>query len=264
MIYSNDKKRNTSETILLNKQRLEEVQKIRFLGIILNNKLGWQDHKLHIKAKVSKSIGILYNCRKILEYKDLLSMYRTFVEPFFLYCLPVWGSSIKSDNDILIRLQNKTLRIIFQCYRSEDAWRYTNNKILNLKQLYQREVLKVCGKHLSGSNPQQFYYHNMPSIKIHDESSSYNLRPCHNNKYNNKPQDTTFMKNCTKEWNILPDTMRSIPFETTTTTNTSEYNYKRFAHRLKHFMTNNDTNEEVQKSMKKMSPSLMQKFSMIG
>jgi exonuclease III len=245
MIYSNDKKRNTSETILLNKQRLEEVQKIRFLGIILNNKLGWQDHKLHIKAKVSKSIGILYNCRKILEYKDLLSMYRTFVEPFFLYCLPVWGSSIKSDNDILIRLQNKTLRIIFQCYRSEDAWRYTNNKILNLKQLYQREVLKVCGKHLSGSNPQQFYYHNMPSIKIHDESSSYNLRPCHNNKYNNKPQDTTFMKNCTKEWNILPDTMRSIPFETTTTTNTSEYNYKRFAHRLKHFMTNNDTNPQV-------------------
>ena len=70
--------------ITMNNIVLEETSTIKFLGVIINNKLNWTDHKIYVKTKVCKSIGIMYNCRKILKHKDLVSMYRTFVEPFFL------------------------------------------------------------------------------------------------------------------------------------------------------------------------------------
>ena len=103
MTFTTNKKKinkDCNTVIHINKIPLEEVRTYKLLGVIINNKLNWEDHKLHVKAKICRSIGILYNCRNTLRQSDLLTMYRTFVEPFLLYCLPIWGNSIKSKTDI--------------------------------------------------------------------------------------------------------------------------------------------------------------------
>ena len=52
---------------------------------------------------------------------ECINMYKTFIQPYFLYGIEIWGHAVKSDNDILIKLQSKIVRILLGCKRSKDA-----------------------------------------------------------------------------------------------------------------------------------------------
>jgi hypothetical protein len=138
----------TSIRLIMNKITLDEIDKIRFLGVVLNNKLSWDDHKQHVKTKISRALGIIYSSRHILNNAHVMNLYNTFIQPYFNYCISLWGTSITSESDSLIKLQNRILRIMFSCKRSEDAWRHNeDNKILSVKQLYLLEIAKLRLKH---------------------------------------------------------------------------------------------------------------------
>ena len=77
MVFTQKKTASSSPTLKINDSILERVHSIKFLGVVLNDRLDWRDHKLYIKAKISKNIGILNRCRKILN--DIISMYNCFV-----------------------------------------------------------------------------------------------------------------------------------------------------------------------------------------
>ena len=159
-------------------------------------------------------MGILYNCRKVLKHKDLLSMYRTFVEPFFLYCLPIWGSSIMSEGDSLCKLQNKSLRILFECKRSEDAWQATGNQILKLSNLYKHETAKLCFKHHTNKLPLYFHKTIMPTFSTN--THHYNLRNNTNKQYNyltDHKHHLIFSNNCITSWNSLPFDLKEMAYK---------------------------------------------------
>ena len=76
---------------------LEQVKSIKFLGVIINDKLTWDDHKQHVYSKVCKNVGLIYKCRNIMESSDSIKMYKTFIQPYFLYAIEIWGHTVKSD-----------------------------------------------------------------------------------------------------------------------------------------------------------------------
>ena len=50
-------------TLKLHHTELLESTKIKYLGIILDNKLDWKWHKAKNSKKISKAVGILYKIR---------------------------------------------------------------------------------------------------------------------------------------------------------------------------------------------------------
>ena len=78
------------------------VQKTKFLGVIIDEHLSFGPHIQYIKGKVSRSLGILYKCRKYFNRDTLLTMYYAFVYPYLTYCIPVWGSTLDKLLDPLI------------------------------------------------------------------------------------------------------------------------------------------------------------------
>ena len=89
-----NKKREINEDILkINDIIIERVQSIKFLGLIINDNLNWNEHKLYIQRKIQRSLGILYQCRQVMNLEECINMYKSFIVPYLLYCLPVWGSS---------------------------------------------------------------------------------------------------------------------------------------------------------------------------
>ena len=56
-----------------------------------------------------------------MEEKEVIKMYKAFIQPYFLYGIEVWGHSVKSEKDILLRLQSKVLRIIFDCCKPSSS-----------------------------------------------------------------------------------------------------------------------------------------------
>ena len=146
----------TSTKIVMEGIPLEQVTSIKFLGVNINDKLKWDDHKRLVHNKVSKTIGLLYKCRNVMNDNECIKMYKTFIEPYFLYAIEVWGHSIQFENDPLVKLQSKVLRILFNCHRSADAWRYSDNKINDIKTLYMNVVKKLCIKHHYQTLPRNF------------------------------------------------------------------------------------------------------------
>jgi len=60
----------------------------KFLGMILNQSLSWNDHILFIKQKLMYSIGIIVRMRYHLLRHVLLSLYKTLIHPCFRWYQP--------------------------------------------------------------------------------------------------------------------------------------------------------------------------------
>ena len=140
----------TTTKLTMNNLPLRQVSSIKFLGVMINDKLTWDCHKQLICNKISKTLEILNKCKNIMNENDCIKMYKTFVQPYFLYAIEAWGYSMQSDNDILVKAQSKALRILFDSHRTTDAWKYTNGKIKDVRNLYTTVIKKLCMKHHYG------------------------------------------------------------------------------------------------------------------
>ena len=63
MVFTNKKKRLDELNILIDGNKIEEVKKTKFLGVIIDNKLSWKDHVAHLVGKVSRGLGMIIKAR---------------------------------------------------------------------------------------------------------------------------------------------------------------------------------------------------------
>lgn len=99
--------------LTINNHRIERQKVNKFLGILLHENLTWDDHIRHVNQKVSKSLGLLYKSRPIIGKSNLTQLYFSFVNSYLSYGNIIWGSSPKTNLEILHRRQKHASRIIF-------------------------------------------------------------------------------------------------------------------------------------------------------
>ena len=63
---------NNSIKFKIDNTNIKEVQCIKYLGVILDNKLSWIQHISYVKSKISKGIGIMYKARNYVNKNALL------------------------------------------------------------------------------------------------------------------------------------------------------------------------------------------------
>ena len=88
------------------------VQKVKYLGVQVDNSLHWREQIKVISSKVSKAVGLLKHAKIFLPESSLRSLYFTIVEPHFRYCCFVWGCSGSNTLLELKKLQNRAARIL--------------------------------------------------------------------------------------------------------------------------------------------------------
>ena len=205
----------TNTDLIMDGTPLKQVTSIKFLGIIINNKLTWDDHKHLVHSKISKTLGILYKCRNIMNYDENIKMYKTFIQPYFLYAMEVWGHTIKSDKDILVKLQSKVLRILFNCYRTADAWRYCNGHITDIRSLYKSVIKKLCMKNHFNILPSNFCNNTMPQnnfTKLGNRISHISLNQMYDYATTKNEHISHFKANCIHLWNSMPFDIKVLPY----------------------------------------------------
>ena len=72
--------------IYIDNIELEQVQKTKFLGVIINSKLNWIDNIKTVTNKLSKNIGSIFIVRHNLSSYTLLMLHRTIIKPYCEYC----------------------------------------------------------------------------------------------------------------------------------------------------------------------------------
>ena len=112
MLLTSKRNQKPSVSIAIDGHSIDEVQYTRFLGVYIDNKLNWKKHIAYISGKVSRGIGLIVKARKVLNASALITLYYSFIYPFFTYCNHVWGCAYESNLHSLVLLQKRIVRII--------------------------------------------------------------------------------------------------------------------------------------------------------
>ena len=95
MFHKTGIKRITNFIIYISNNAIDRSINTKFLWVIIDNKLNWAAHIPHIKNKIYKSIGIIYKIIHYLDKRSLRIMYFTFIYPYLIYCIEIWGTHMK-------------------------------------------------------------------------------------------------------------------------------------------------------------------------
>jgi len=153
---------------------IERVHTIRYLGIIIDDRLTWAAHIDHIAKKISRSVGILNRVKHCLNQKTLLLLYHTLIFPYLTYSHLVWGKAALTYLKRLVILQKKSVRIITH----SDYYAHTNPLFIRLENLHLHDLYTFlwsifvfkCLKHLFPSDFLSYY--NLISILSRNDRRS--------------------------------------------------------------------------------------------
>jgi len=98
--------------IMINKEQINEVPYVKYLGILLDSQLSFKYHIDEVKKKISRSIGILYKLKPFVTKKILTNVYYAIIYPFILYGIEVWGNANKTLLAPIHTLQKKFVRLV--------------------------------------------------------------------------------------------------------------------------------------------------------
>ena len=198
---------NKYPKILFGDHEIERVTNIKFLGVILNESLNWTDHLNYIVSKVNKNVGYFYKARRILDQKELINLYKCFIEPYITYCLPVWGGYINLDSNTnpLTKIINRLKRIMTFSKRT----RVANEKITlySLTQYYTLEMTKTAYIHINDPEHSPSVYNKIMQRMDNRHGHNTRLATRHNfiiPKFHNNFKKKSFSYSITQIWNSLP------------------------------------------------------------
>ena len=98
--------------IQINKNNIKRVTHIKFLGVIIDNKLSWKYHISYLRAKLNKIIWITSKVAILLNFKALTMIYKSLFLPHINYANIIWGNTYISNTNCILLQQQKMLRII--------------------------------------------------------------------------------------------------------------------------------------------------------
>ena len=103
-------------TLKLNGEAVERVQKYKYLGLLIDDKLNWNDHADYVYKKGRQRLHFLKRLSKLkMSEKVLERFYEAVVRSVLSYCLPCYCGSLSSDNkrklDRIIKQASKTIHV---------------------------------------------------------------------------------------------------------------------------------------------------------
>ena len=120
-LRTQQKKIDFNVTLILNRKAIEQKTYVKYLGMLVDEHLTWEEHITAISKKISRSIGIVTLLRPCMETKLLVNLYYSLVYSHMIYGIHVWGTACQSEMEKIKVLQNKAVRVIskvqhFQIY----------------------------------------------------------------------------------------------------------------------------------------------------
>jgi hypothetical protein len=131
--------------VVMDDDLLEETESTKFLGMILDRGLNWDDHIDSLCSKVTSGIYVLRNLAKFCSQDVLKMAYFGLIYPHLAYGIRLWGSCSKQRFERVFRLQKKAVRIIAKLdYRESCRNSFRELNLLTLASLYILKVSIYC------------------------------------------------------------------------------------------------------------------------
>jgi len=92
---------------------LLKVNKVKFLGVIIDDELNWEHHIDHLKEKLNSSINIIKRIMKFIPKSEYHKLYDALFKSHLSYCISCWGGISRNKLSPLFLLQKRCIRLLF-------------------------------------------------------------------------------------------------------------------------------------------------------
>ena len=103
---------NPPPPLYLGTSPLNQVNSVKYLGIMLASDMSWSLQVTRVSTKVRKLTGLLY--RQFYRYSSpgtLTKLYVTYIRPHFEYAAAVWVPYLIKDTNLLEKKQRFALKV---------------------------------------------------------------------------------------------------------------------------------------------------------
>ena len=115
---------------------------VKYLGIILDEKLSFKQHIQLLSAKLSRLRGLCYILRKKLPVYQLIKFYLIYIKPVIQYGILIYGCTSRAALDPLYKIQCNILRTIHYKKKYESVSNLFCKEILTVYELHIYDLFK--------------------------------------------------------------------------------------------------------------------------
>ena len=104
MLFTRRKRRENKDLhIYFNCKKLDQVDKIRYLCIVIDKRFTFNEHITYISEKCTTLVNSLYRTAKInwgLNHKALTTIYKGAILPLLSYGAPIWSNALAKNYNL--------------------------------------------------------------------------------------------------------------------------------------------------------------------
>ena len=201
---------NYQANISIDDKQIQQVNKSKALGTIVDQHLSWKPNTENICKKITSGISALRRVKPfIAERGTLISIYNAIVRPYFDYCCEVWDVFGEIQSKRLQKLQNRAARIISSM--SNDVDHSVALHVLGWEPLditRKKAKARMMYKTLNNIGPESL----TKLFHCKNETTKYNLRNISGSLCLPQPRTNgmknSFMYDGAKLWNSTPKEIR--------------------------------------------------------
>ena len=221
---------NFMPALWINGQKIPQVHSTKFLGIIIDDRLSWEDHVSHLENKLKSSLALIKRIIQYVPKSQYMNIYNSLFLSHLTYGISAWGGIPNYKLEKLFAVQKRCIRLLFgknlsfdhgeyykTCARSRTYQEHISprdfclehtkplfreHKLLTLHNLYHKHVFVELFKIIKYREPRGIF--DNISISGNDHNNRIILKPI-SNIMNNKlliTQQNFFFKSC-KIWNTI-------------------------------------------------------------
>lgn len=121
---------------------LNRVNKVKYLGVHIDEHLRWDNHISATTSRIRKLIYVFKQLREVADTDLLIQTYKSLCQSVLGYCICSWGAACKSNIITLERAQRAIIKIILSLPRRTSTTEiYKQSNLLTVRKLFISESL---------------------------------------------------------------------------------------------------------------------------
>ena len=101
------------KSLKLANYKLKRATKVKFLVVVIDDRLSWEPQIKQLKGKFLSSIVVIKRIRKFIPKDEYLKIYNALFKSHISYCISSWGGVSEYKLKTLFSVQKRCVRLLF-------------------------------------------------------------------------------------------------------------------------------------------------------
>ena len=105
--------RSTENVLKISNHKFKKVDKVKFLGVIIDDKLSWEPQIEHLTEKLNSGIIIIKRIKKFIPESEYMKIYNALFKSHLSYCISCWGGISSYKLQTIFAIQKRCIMLLF-------------------------------------------------------------------------------------------------------------------------------------------------------